>query len=171
MNDINVASNQASRGTKQGLGVSFVTGGEVARTLTKLTRGSSRLLWSVAWTTRNAILEELLRAGRDGRIEKCVVGICFYQTDPFVLKELKPFSSVRVARNDTAGVFHPKVYVFFENDMVAALVGSANFTHSALHYNSEACVLMEGPSTEPVFADLRKYVESEWKIANAISDV
>ena len=67
--------------------------------------------------------------------------------------------------------FHPKAYLFISGIRAAALVGSANFTQSAMESNAEACCLIEGAADDEFFRNLKVFVASDcWNSAKAIDD-
>ena len=95
--------------------------------------------WAVAWATTNDQMKILTR--RKKRIKKIIFGTHFYQTHPDVLEVFAHSESVRF-NFDTSSVFHPKLYLFYNSDNDwACILGSPNFTYSALTKNDEVAVL------------------------------
>jgi hypothetical protein len=66
-------------------------------------------------------------------------------------------------------MLHSKIYYFEMPDgTAAAFVGSHNLTGFALRgRNGEAAVLLEGPASEPGFADVRAHIEEAYRVAVA----
>ncbi|SDE47645.1 phospholipase D family protein [Belnapia rosea] len=64
-------------------------------------------------------------------------------------------------------MLHSKIYYFEMPDgTAAAFVGSHNLTGFALRgRNGEAAVLLEGPASEPGFADIRAHIEEAYRVA------
>lgn len=89
-----------------------------------------------------------------GRLEKgmsatFVVGLDFYQTDPWVLQILhawtKRYDFTLYVSAPTLRNFHPKIYVFRYGDGTCrAIIGSANLTSGGLTSNCEASIIMSG---------------------------
>jgi len=66
------------------------------------------------------------------RIKKMVVGTHFYQTHPKFIEKFINSKQVNFILK-TNGIYHPKVYLFSNSkDDWECLIGSANFTKSAL---------------------------------------
>lgn len=65
-------------------------------------------------------------------------------------------------------MLHSKIYLFDMPDgTAAAFVGSHNLTGFALRgMNGEAAVLLEGPASDPAFADIRAHVEAAYRAAH-----
>ncbi|WP_159351039.1 phospholipase D family protein [Roseomonas harenae] len=64
-------------------------------------------------------------------------------------------------------MLHSKIYYFEMPDgTAAAFVGSHNLTGFALRgRNGEAAVLLEGPASDPGFADIRAHIEEAYRVA------
>jgi hypothetical protein len=148
--------------------VRFIPREDVSATLRGLMKGHAHFYWAVAWGSENPALAELLR--HRSKIETLVIGTSFYQTPPAFLERFKGEKAVRVIAPDGA-TFHPKAYLFISDTHAAALVGSANFTKSAMESNAEACCLIEGTTGDQFFRKLKAFVAEEcWNDAKAIDD-
>ena len=81
------------------------------------------------------------------KISKMIVGTHFYQTHPNFIKKFINSKKVKFILK-TNGIYHPKVYLFSNsrNDW-ECIIGSANFTVSALTKNNEVVVHIK--STDP----------------------
>src|ERR1035438_3184476 len=116
--------------------VRFIPRHDVSATLTRLMKLHSRFYWAVAWGSDNPALGELLR--HKSKIGKLVIGTHFYQTPPTFLEQFKNVRAARVVPPD-GSTFHPKTYLFVSPEQSVALIGSANFTKSAMDSNVESC--------------------------------
>jgi len=116
----------------------------------------------VAWASANTpVFQQLLK--NPSRISKAVIGTHFYQTHPDVLDAFTDSEHVRFILQPN-GVFHPKIYVFWNSTQWEALIGSANLTSGALTNNSEAVALLSnsdqiGPSLKEQIVTL---IDSYW---------
>jgi hypothetical protein len=72
---------------------------------------------------------------------KAVIGTHFYQTDPDVIDDFIGSKNVKFILNPK-GVFHPKCYLFGDEDKWEAIIGSGNFTRGALEVNDELNILL-----------------------------
>jgi len=70
-----------------------------------------------------------------------VIGTHFYQTDPDVLDHFVGSEKIKFILQP-AGVFHPKVYLFWDGPAWEVIIGSANLTAGALSVNSELSTLI-----------------------------
>lgn len=146
--------------------IRHIFGGNVASTLMRLMKAHHKFYWAVAWGSDNPALADLLR--HKGKIAKLVVGTHFYQTPPAFLEKFEDVEAVRVMAPDGA-TFHPKTYLFVSLERSALVIGSANFTNSAMGNNIEACCLIEGASKEKLFVDMRRFITEEcWEKAAVI---
>lgn len=148
--------------------VRFIPREDVSTTLNGLTSTHTHLYWAVAWGSDNPALTELLR--HRSKIEALVIGTNFYQTPPSFLEQFKGVKTARVTPPDGA-TFHPKTYLFVSAGRAAALVGSANFTRSAMESNTEACCLIEGAASDEFFRKIKAFIAKDcWNNARAIDD-
>jgi len=120
----------------------IATNQELASNLSRLIRTYDHVSFAVAWASANtAVFQSLVK--HSTRIAKGVIGTHFYQTHPDVLDVFIGSKSVRFMLQPT-GVFHPKLYVFWNSQQWEVLIGSANLTSGALTTNAEAMVLLTG---------------------------
>ena len=90
------------------------------------------------------------------KIRRLIVGMHFYQTHPDFIEAYLSEKAVKFIMS-TDGTFHPKVYYFaMASSEWKCLIGSANFTRSAMESNQEMAVLVE--SHDPGAAQLKKEV-------------
>jgi hypothetical protein len=124
--------------------------------------GFNRYIICTAWASDFQVSQALWR--NRAKIQRLVVGLHFYQTDPEFIAAFRTNQNTRFVLQPD-GTFHPKIY-FFENapDDWACIVGSANFTRAAFSINTEACIWFD--SSEPNAAELRKdllqFIETQW---------
>lgn len=67
-------------------------------------------------------------------------------------------------------VFHPKLYLFRNEDFWEALIGSANLTNGALRTNSEAMLLVGGPieGANKLPGDIARLIAGYWDDAKSL---
>lgn len=146
----------------------FIPGRDVAATLKRLIKTHSKFYWAVAWGSDNPALPELLN--HQSKIARLVIGTHFYQTPPAFLEQFENVKAARVVLPEGA-TFHPKTYLFVSRERSVALIGSANFTQSAMKSNIESCCSIEGRSDEEIFRNIQQFIEDDcWKKAQVIDD-
>ncbi|EJF08368.1 phospholipase D family protein [Pontibacter sp. BAB1700] len=97
--------------------------------------------WTTAWAGVSSKHFDYLKKNQ-GKIQKIVVGLHFYQTHPNFIETFLTNSSVKFIKQPQ-GTFHPKLYLFYDtNRRWELLIGSANFTGEAFTRNTEATVLI-----------------------------
>ncbi len=146
------------------------TGAEVGRELVTLMERFSRFDWAVAWASCNSEAAKLLAEFPD-RIGSLTVGLHFYQTHPEFLQQFYAHPKVRFILSPS-GVFHPKVFLFSnENGEWAAVVGSANLTGAGLGKNDEVSVVFGSRSGAPdsTFEKLRSQLAAYWDDAASLT--
>ncbi len=129
-----------------------------------------QVAFATAWASADTrVFRSLL--SRKSTIQRAVIGTHFYQTDPDVLDEFIGSKAVRFMLQPS-GVFHPKIFIFWNADRWEGFVGSANLTKGALANNSEAVLLFsqadEGCSFLKV--ELIKTVGEYWNDAECASE-
>ena len=109
----------------------------------------------------------------ESKITKMVVGLHFYQTSPLFIRQYKDNERVRFMVEDTAGVYHPKVYLFFNDSKDwSAIIGSSNFTFGGFSNNAEANVLVESVDTDKTFfTKIDSFITGAWKKAKQMTTV
>lgn len=108
--------------------------------LSRLVIQYPKLAFASAWASANTDVFRLILANKR-KIKSAVIGTHFYQTDPDVLDKFVDSKKVKFIMQ-TGGVFHPKVYVFWDDQSWEILIGSANLTAGALNVNSELSTLI-----------------------------
>jgi HKD family nuclease len=147
----------------------ITTNAELRSNLSRLTKKYPNIAFAVAWASAGTEIFEELSANRN-RIRKAVIGTHFYQTHPDVLDAFVGSNDVRFILQPR-GVFHPKIYIFWNVKHWEVLMGSANLTAGALNRNSEAMALIsdadQGDSS--LKEEVINLIESYWDAARTIS--
>jgi hypothetical protein len=93
-----------------------------------------------------------------------IVGVTFNQTHPDAIQYfLYNGIGVRIFKIEI-NLFHPKFYLFRDNNKFALFVGSSNFTYSGFYNNTEINSLTEGNNSEQI-----QHIDSlfnQWKSDN-----
>ncbi|MFH0270575.1 restriction endonuclease PLD domain-containing protein [Vibrio jasicida] len=112
---------------------------DIDSTLVKLMKRYSNYYIATAWASMGSKASNELVANQN-RIAKMIVGTHFFQTHPDFIERFIDNENTRfILKPD--GVYHPKVYLFLDDESNwECLVGSANFTFSALKRNHEVVV-------------------------------
>lgn len=100
-----------------------------------------------------------------------IVGTHFYQTHPNFMEHFVNSKQVKFILK-TDGIYHPKVYLFSNSsDDWECIVGSANFTRSALTRNAEIVVHIKSTDSDSaaIYKTLMAAIDSYWADAESIS--
>lgn len=147
----------------------ITTNAALKSNLSRLAKGYPNIAFAVAWASTGTEVFEELSANR-ASIHKAVIGTHFYQTHPDVLDAFAESDDVRFILQPK-GVFHPKIYIFWNAKHWEVLMGSANLTAGALNKNSEVMVLIS--DTDQGDASLKgeviNLIESYWDEARTVS--
>jgi HKD family nuclease len=138
-------------------------------TLSRLIKTYTNVAFAVAWATANTSIFRELTA-QPSRIKRAIIGTHFYQTHPDVLDTFAGSNLVRFMLQPK-GVFHPKIYVFWNGTHWEALIGSANLTSGALTDNAEVMVLLSDVdrSASLTKEQLLEVIDGYWTQATAIT--
>ncbi len=143
------------------LNITFLGPGEIFAKVDHLIRQPRvRSEIAVAYLKQSGLahVEASLRRARG----KVVVGASgFHVTDWQALGSLLRLSEVNprlLIRRYYNEAFHPKVFYFENGHIATAIVGSSNLTAGGFGSNVEANVMVEGPSRDAFFGDVRKFV-------------
>ncbi|ALJ00790.1 hypothetical protein DC20_19620 [Rufibacter tibetensis] len=121
----------------------------------------------VAWVRRSGvrhIFNDLAAFLERGGEIKCIVGVDFEHTtlegvqDLMLLKEHGKFI-LYVYHNEASSVFHPKCYLFSNNEYAKLIVGSNNFVEAGLYTNIEASLEITEQSSDPAIVEAKKSFE------------
>lgn len=125
---------------------------------------------ATAWASLGSkASDELLK--NKTKIQKMVVGTHFYQTHPDFIERFIDSKQVKFILQ-TDGIYHPKVYIFSNAKQDwECIIGSANFTLSALTKNSEVVVHIKSTDSDSpdIYKKLMDTVENYWVNAESIS--
>ena len=149
----------------------IISSQELESEFNRLFKKYHKYYWSVAWAGINSLPFKWLSINKD-KIERIVVGIHFYQTHPDFIKEFKSHKKLKFI-NQPQGVFHPKLYLFYNSDTEwEIIIGSSNFTFAAFNLNAEANTLIsnEDIGSINVLKNAFKLVNESWKTAITFSD-
>jgi len=147
----------------------ITTNAELKSNLSRLTKKYPNIAFAVAWASAGTEIFEELSANRN-RIHKAVIGTHFYQTHPDVLDTFVESNDVRFILQPR-GVFHPKIYIFWNEKHWEVLRGSANLTAGALNRNSEAMLLFSNADQDDssLKNEVIDLIENYWDEARTIS--
>lgn len=124
-----------------------------------------KVQFCVAWAgaPKSFRAAKLLTKNRK-KIERAVVGLHFYQTDPQFIREFLDCDAIRY-RKRTDGVFHDKIYFFYNSPKDwCAIIGSSNFTHGGFEKNDECNILISNDDVNGgvTFKGIVKHIEDMW---------
>lgn len=144
---------------------------EIQNKLCSLMNSYDNISFATAWASANSRAFNTLMKNKN-KIQKIVVGIHFYQTNPNFIREFIDNKKVKFITNPT-GIFHPKIYLFFnhENDW-QCLIGSANFTKSAMEKNTEimTCIHSKDIGSKEIYNKLVCEIENYNQRATVFSN-
>lgn len=129
------------------------TNAELSRQLLRLTKKYRKIAFATAWASADTEILNALVQHQD-RIDVAVIGTHFYQTHPDVLDQFVDSDKVKFILQPE-GVFHPKVYLFWDEHAWEVVIGSPNLTVGALTKNSELSILITSKDGQ---SDLRKEI-------------
>jgi len=134
--------------------------------LSRLIKKYPNISFAVAWATSGTDAFTQLLANKH-KITKAVIGTHFYQTHPDVLDSFTDSATVKFMLQPT-GVFHPKVYVFWDDKGFEAVIGSANLTKGALNTNAEVSTLITHEDSPSLKDELLKVIDGYWTAAKRV---
>lgn len=149
----------------------IITNTDLRANLSRLTKKYENISFAVAWASGGTEIFKELSANRN-RIHKAVIGTHFYQTHPDVLDAFMESGDVRFILQPR-GVFHPKIYIFWNQKHWEVLMGSANLTAGALTNNAEAMILItdDDQAATSLKEDVVTLIDSYWNVARSVSKV
>lgn len=147
----------------------YIRGEQLSKRFENLCERYRHYEWAVAWASKNALWKTLWK--RRSRIEKLVVGLHFYQTSPEFIERYLHESKVRYIKK-ADGVFHPKVYLFYNDEAEWAVVlGSSNFTQGGFEGNEEVNILITNEDADRrFFRQIQKDIEGWWMKAHTMAE-
>jgi len=143
---------------------------DIEKNLFRLINKYQNIAFAVAWASNGTRVFESLCNNRRNCIRKAVIGTHFYQTHPDVLESFIESKTVKFIFQKK-GVFHPKIFIFWDDRHWEALIGSANLTNGALTINSEAMLLIseKDSNVAPMKNEILQLIESYWSAPDAES--
>ncbi len=144
------------------------TNNALKTTLSRLVKKYENISFAVAWASDGTeIFNEIIKKLKN--IHKSVIGTHFYQTHPNVLDAFVDDQKIRFMLQPN-GVFHPKIYLFWNDDEWEALIGSANLTIGALTKNSEVMVLISGMKSDTsIKIKVLTLIKDYWEKSRSVS--
>ena len=142
----------------------------LCRRFSNLCKKYSHYMWAVAWAGKvaNFDLAKIL-VDNAHKIDKILIGLHFYQTDPSFIECFKDNHRVRFYKKSD-GIFHSKVYLFYNSESDwSAIVGSSNFTSSGFHKNNEANVYIDSTDDGISYGQLNEYISHLWNEGSSFS--
>ena len=133
---------------------------KLSKTFINLTKKYRYISFATAWASTGHEAFRLLLEYQE-KIQHSTIGLHFYQTDPEVLAQLQHNKNARFILQ-TNGVFHPKLYLFWNTPTDWALLsGSANFTNGAFNgKNQETMLLTKGESAD-FFQEISRFLKND----------
>ncbi len=115
-----------------------------------------------AWAGAEFEFSKLLFERRH-KIKKFIIGLHFYQTHPSFITKFYQLNAVKFIKL-TSGIFHPKVYLFYDDEFNwELLVGSGNFTNAAFFSNTESFIIVTSTeSKDEAFNKVLNSINISW---------
>ncbi|QUM84439.1 restriction endonuclease PLD domain-containing protein [Moritella sp. 28] len=145
---------------------------EIDKVLVQLMKRYNKYHIATAWASMGSKASFELIKNKE-RIVRMVVGTHFFQTHPNFIEHFVCSDKVKFILK-TDGVYHPKVYLFSsENGDWECLIGSANFTASALTKNNEIVIHIKSDDSgsDEVFKDLIEAIDGYWSDSQSITEI
>lgn len=129
--------------------------------------------FSVAFINKSglAVLKQTLIDLKDKGIKgKIITSTYLGFNHPNVFKELLMFDNieVRIFENEQIG-FHPKGYIFKNNNSYKIIIGSSNLTQSALSINQEWNIMINASSNNDFIEEINNEFKMQWKHSIALT--
>ena len=147
--------------------VEFLEGDRVGIAIDRLLIEYDEVHWAVAWGTYSTLAKKLISHAQ--KIRAVTFGLAFSHTDPKLVDALVRLRGTYIVTAFPGGTYHPKIYAFKSGARVAAIVGSANFTHGGLGRNHESSVLLTGTRKDPVLADILAFTARSAKLGKPVT--
>ena len=123
------------------------TNEQLRKQLLRLIENYPEMAFATAWASASTDVFQSILTSKQ-KIFGAVIGTHFYQTHPDVLDHFVGSKKVKFILQPE-GVFHPKVYIFWDGLMWEMIIGSANLTAGALSVNSELSTLISHKDGTP----------------------
>ena len=106
----------------------------------------------------SALSEEILKAKANGVNIKVILGVDQKGTSKEALEEVLSWGvDSKIYHTNDSNIFHPKVYLFENEDIFALIVGSNNLTIPGLVQNVECSLMIKDIKSNPVLAKFYDY--------------
>jgi hypothetical protein len=129
----------------------------------RLIKNYDNFYWAIAWSDFDFKQSDLLVKNAK-KIKKISVGLKFYGTSIKFIKKFKSHTGVNFVM-DKIGTYHPKLYIFQNNDSdFEILIGSVNFTSSAFNNNTEFSILINSKDVDSkqVYIESMDFILAQW---------
>lgn len=117
----------------------------------------------VAFASRSgvsALTPYIQEAKNNGMLIKVILGIDQKGTSKEALEEVLSWNvDAKIYHTDSINIFHPKIYLFENEDIFTLIVGSNNLTEMGLVKNIECSLLVKDIKSNPIHNDFYDY----WK--------
>ena len=143
---------------------------KIDETLVNLMKRYNEYYIATAWASLGSKASNELLKNVD-RIKQMIVGTHFYQTHPAFIEKFVDSDQVKFILK-TNGIYHPKVYLFVnKEDDWECVIGSANFTMSALTKNCEIVAHLKSsdPGSSDIYNTLLEAIDGYWVDAETIT--
>lgn len=149
----------------------ITTSSELTKEFHRLMLSYNDYFWVVAWADYGFEISNLLVKNKQ-KIKRLCVGLSFFGTDPGFLQQFYKHPGVRFS-NQSIGTFHPKFYLFQNNEREwELLIGSGNFTAAAFSNNIEASILLSSKDdiVGDVYNDALRFINATWKSGKVVDE-
>ena len=109
----------------------------------------------------SALTKYILDAKEKGVIIKVILGVDQQGTSKEALEEVLTWGvDAKIYHTLSAPIFHPKIYLFENEDIFTMIVGSNNLTEMGLVKNVECSLLIKDIRSNPVYGKFHEYWKS-----------
>ena len=141
---------------------------EISKIICTSIKQYKNISFAVAWASFNDTSKYIFNNINKIKLYNCTVGLHFYQTHPDFIEPFVDNGPIKFIKKNK-GIFHPKIYLFWNNSLEwTCLIGSANFTKSALSVNDETMVLVNSKDIQE-FTSIKETIDNYHKSAEFIS--
>lgn len=128
--------------------------------LLNLFKDCTEFICAVAFAKKSgldSIISEVSSLIKTHRSVTFLIGLSFYQTDPFVLQKIYQLHKnhpnlvkLYVSDPSSSYTFHHKIYLFKRSTCHSIIIGSANLTGGGMHDNYESSILVNEQGSYPL---------------------
>ena len=116
-----------------------------------------------------SLKQAMLEASKRGVRGRVLLSDYLQFTDPIALRELKKFRNVEI-RIAASPNMHAKGYFFKQDSKRTFIIGSSNWTASALSKNTELNIKLEGQHDESIAAEIDKEFQSQFDAGTLLTE-